>query len=163
MNKVIKEMLPYIIIIIVVVIIRTFIITPITVDVPSMNNTLYDGDVMLLNIFDKNYQRNDIIVFKEGNDKLIKRVIALPHEKVKCVSKIIYVNNEEYNDEYATGQTDDFKEYILGDNEYFVLGDNRTNSKDSRIIGPINKDRILGKTNIVIFPFNHFKVGDLRA
>ena len=160
MNKFIKELIPYLIIVIVVIIIRCFIVTPVRVDGPSMNNTLYDGDIMMLVLFDKNYQRDDIVVFKKGEEKLIKRVIGLPHDKVKCVSGIIYVNNEEYDDKYANGKTSDFHEYILGDNEYFVLGDNRNNSLDSRTFGPIKKDKILGKTNMIIFPFNHFKVGN---
>ena len=164
MNKFIKELIPYIIVILLVVIIRTFIVTPVSVDGPSMNNTLYDKDVMLLFKFNKNYQRDDIVVFErslEGkNERLIKRVIALPGEKVKCVSGIIYINNEEYDDKYATGKTADFSEVIVGNDEYFVMGDNRNNSLDSRIFGAVKKDKMLGKTNIVIFPFNHFKVGN---
>ena len=156
----IKKLIPYFIIILVVVIIRCFIVTPVRVDGPSMNNTLYDGDIMVLNKMDKNYQRNDIVVFKYKGEELIKRIIALPHEKVKCVSKIIYVNNEEYEDTYATGATSDFKEYILGDDEYFVMGDNRNNSLDSRTFGTIKKSDIIGKTNIILFPFDHFKVGN---
>ena len=159
MNKFVKELIPYVIIIVVVVLIRSFIVTPVSVDGPSMNNTLYDKDVMLLNLFDKNYKRDDIVVFRMGSEKLIKRVVALPHEKVKCVSGIIYVNNEVYDDSaFANGKNSDFQEYILGDDEYFVMGDNRNNSKDSRYFGPINKKDILGKTHIVIFPFSHFKI-----
>ena len=164
MKKFLKEILPYLIIIVVVIIIRTFIITPVSVDGPSMNNTLFDKDIMLLNKFDKNYQRNDIVVFKRKmggvNERLIKRVIALPGEKIKCVSGIIYVNNEEYEDKYATGNTSDFPETIVGENEYFVMGDNRNNSLDSRSFGPVKKEKILGKTDIVIYPFNHFKIGN---
>lgn len=160
MNKFVKELIPYIIIIVVVIIIRCFIITPVRVDGPSMNNTLYDGDIMMLVLFDKNYQRNDVVVFNKKDEKLIKRVIALPGEKVKCVSGIIYVNNEEYEDIHANGKTEDFKEYILGEDEYFVMGDNRNNSLDSRIFGPVKKENILGKTNSIIFPFNHFRLGN---
>ncbi len=161
MNKIIKNILPYVIIVLVVVIIRLFIITPVSVDGPSMNNTLYDKDVMLLAKFDKNYERDDIVVFTKDNDRLIKRVIALPGEKVKCVSGVIYINNEEYDDKYAAGKTSDFHEYVLGNDEYFVMGDNRNNSLDSRKFGPIKESKILGKTSIVIFPFNHFKMGKI--
>ena len=73
-----------------------------------MNNTLFDKDVMLLSKISRDYKRDDIVVFNRNNDRLIKRVIALPHEKIKCVSGIIYINNEEYNDKYATGKTSDF-------------------------------------------------------
>ena len=125
-----------------------------------MNNTLYDGDIMMLVLFDKNYQRNDVVVFNKKDEKLIKRVIALPGEKVKCVSGIIYVNNEEYEDSHANVKTDDFKEYVLGEDEYIVMWDNRNNSLDSRVFGPVKKENILGKTNSIIFPFNHFRLGN---
>lgn len=156
--RIIKEILPYVAIILVVVLIRMFIVTPVTVDGPSMNNTLQDGDVMILNKINKgNIKRNDIIVFKRNNNRLIKRVIALPNEKVKCVSGIIYINNEEYDDIHATGNTKDFQEYVLKDDEYFAVGDNRENSFDSRSFGPVKKEAILGTTDLIIFPFNHIK------
>lgn len=155
-KKISKELLPYIIIIVVVVLIRVFIITPVTVDGPSMNETLHQGDVLLLNKLNKgNIKRDDIIVFKNGKDELIKRVLALPGEKIKCVSGIIYVNNEEYKDNHAFGKTNDFMEYSLKDDEYFVVGDNRENSYDSRYFGPIKKDVIKGIVSIRLFPFNN--------
>lgn len=154
--KIIKEIYPYALIILVVILIRTFIITPVTVDQVSMNDTLYKGDVLLLKKFDKNYERFEVIVFKRNNDRLIKRVIALPGEKIKCVSGIVYVNNEEISNEHIKGKTDDFHEVILGDDEYFVMGDNRENSMDSRMFGPIKKENILGTTDFRIFPFNKF-------
>ena len=123
-----------------------------------MMNTLHNGDLMILNKMDKRYERNEIIVFKKNNERLIKRVIGLPKEKIKCVSGVIYINNEEYDDKYATGETKDFQEYTMGDDEYFVMGDNRGNSLDSRIIGPIKKNVIMGSTRTIIFPFNRIKV-----
>ncbi len=159
MKKFIKDLIPYIIIILVVVLIRTFIITPVTVNGVSMNETLSDNDVMILKKYKKNdIKHNDIVVIQRNKDKLIKRVLALPGEKIKCVSGVIYVNNEEIDDSHAHGKTVDFQEYILGDDEYFVLGDNRENSLDSRSFGPVKKDAILGITNVIIFPFNHIKV-----
>lgn len=152
--KFLKSILPYIIIILVVVIIRVFIVTPVTVDGPSMNETLHNGDVLLLKKFDKSFDRYDVVVFKRGNDRLIKRVLALPNEKIKCVSGIIYVNNEEIDDSNKHGNNVDFAEYILGNDEYFVVGDNRENSYDSRFFGPIKKDMILGVTDLRLYPFN---------
>lgn len=157
MKNYIKELIPYIVIIIAVLLIRTFIMTPVNVDGDSMNNTLYNGDIMILKKLDKNYERNEIVVFKRNNDRLIKRVIALPGEKVKCVSGIIYVDNVEYEDKFANGKTGDFEEVKLDSNEYFVLGDNRGNSLDSRFFGPVREDQILGTTNLIIFPFNRIR------
>jgi len=157
--KVTKELLPYVLIILIVVLIRSFIITPVTVDGPSMNETLHNGEVLLLKKFDKSFDRYDVVVFiKKGKtqEKLIKRIIALPGEKVKCVSGIIYVNNEEIEDSHAHGETKDFGEVIVGENEYFVMGDNREVSYDSRYFGPIKKENILGVTDFRLFPFNKF-------
>ena len=158
MKNAIKEIIPYVIVILVVVLVRLFIISPVTVNGESMNDTLQNGDLMLLKKYDKNnINRNDIVVFNYKKEKLIKRVIALPNEKIKCVSGIIYINNEEYDNKYAKGKTKDFEEVALGDDEYFVMGDNRENSHDSRAIGPIKKDIISGTTDLIIFPFSHIK------
>ena len=157
MKNFIKEIGPYLLIIIVVLLVRMYVITPVNVDGDSMNNTLLDKDIMILKKYDKTYERNEIVVFQRNKDRLIKRVIGLPNEKIKCVSGIIYINNEEYDDIYATGKTADFEEHTLGKNEYFVLGDNRENSMDSRIIGPIKDNQILGTTDLIIFPFTRIK------
>ena len=157
MPKIIKELIPYVIIIIVVVTIRTFIITPVTVDGPSMEETLYTNDIMLLNKLNKNnLNRYDIIVFRRESSKLVKRLIALPNETIKCEDGIIYINGEEKSNEYGFGKNMNFKEYKLGSDEYFVMGDNREDSLDSRYFGPIKSSQIEGKTSLVIFPFNHF-------
>lgn len=156
---VLKELLPYVLIILVVVLIRTFIITPVTVDGPSMNETLHNGEILFLKKFDKSYDRNDVVVFiKKGkqDEKLIKRVLALPGEKIKCVSGIIYVNNEEIDDSHAYGKTADFSEVTLGEDEYFLVGDNREVSYDSRYFGPVKKENIQGVTDFRLFPFNKF-------
>ena len=71
--KIVKELIPYVIIVIIVVLLRTFIITPVRVDGDSMNPTLIDGEIMLLNKFDKTYNRFDIVVVNYGDTKLIKR------------------------------------------------------------------------------------------
>ena len=158
---IIKELLPYVLIILAVVLIRTFIITPVTVDGPSMNDTLHNGEVLFLKKFDKSFDRYDVVVFiKKGKteERLIKRILALPGEKIKCVSGIIYVNNEEIDDSHANGETADFIEYTLGDDQYFVVGDNREVSYDSRYFGPISRDSILGVTDFRLFPFN--KIGN---
>ncbi len=154
--KLLKEIIPYVVIILIVVLIRIFIATPISVDGPSMNDTLHDKELLILKKFDKTYERNEVLIFKRGNNRLIKRLLALPGEKIKCVSGIIYVNNEEIDDSHAKGKNADFSEVILADDEYFVVGDNRENSYDSRFFGPIKKDSILGTSDFRLFPFNKF-------
>ena len=153
--KWIKEIIPYVIILIVVILIRSFIVTPIKVNGSSMYNTLEGNEIMLLWKLNE-INRYDIVVAKTQSDTLIKRVYAFPNETIECKNGKIYINDEEINDPYAFGETEDFKKVTLKDNEYFLMGDNRFVSLDSRKIGPITKDKIEGTTNFVLFPFSKF-------
>lgn len=154
MKKILKELVPYIVILVVVVLIRTFIVTPIIVDGDSMSPTLTDGEMMLLNKLGS-IERNDIVVINNEEGYIIKRVIALPGESIECRDGVIYINDEKYDDNFAS-KTDDFVKQFLNDDEYFVMGDNRLVSMDSRIFGAVTKEEILGTTNFVIYPFNKF-------
>ena len=155
MKKFIKEYLPYVVILVVIVLLRIYVVTPVTVDGDSMNDTLYTNDLMLLfKIGD--IERYDIVVANHDNKKLIKRVIGMPNDKIKCVSGILYINNEEDTSGYGYGENVDFPEYILKEDEYFLIGDNRSDSLDSRYFGPVKKEDIEGKANFIIFPFNRF-------
>ena len=156
--KVIKEVIPYIVIVLVVVLIRTFIITPVRVDGDSMKNTLKNGDILLLYKLGS-INRLDIIVLDEekDNEKIIKRVIGLPGETVAIKKGKIYINDKVIDDEYAYGETSDYDKVTLEDDEYFILGDNRLISKDSRYFGPIKENEIKGKIVFRLFPFT--KIG----
>lgn len=154
MKKILKELVPYIVILVVVVLIRTFIVTPIIVDGDSMSPTLTDGEMMLLNKLGS-IEKNDIVVINNEEGYIIKRVIALPGESIECRDGVIYINDEKYDDNFAS-KTDDFVKQFLNDDEYFVMGDNRLVSMDSRIFGAVTKEEILGTTNFVIYPFNKF-------
>lgn len=154
MKKILKDLVPYIVILVVVVLIRTFIVTPIIVDGDSMSPTLTDGEMMLLNKLGS-IERNDIVVINNEEGYIIKRVIALPGESIECRDGVIYINDEKYDDNFAS-KTDDFVKQFLNDDEYFVMGDNRLVSMDSRIFGAVTKEEILGTTNFVIYPFNKF-------
>ena len=154
MKKILKDLVPYIVILIVVVLIRTFIVTPIIVDGDSMSPTLTDGEMMLLNKLGS-IEKNDIVVINNEEGYIIKRVIALPGESIECRDGVIYINDEKYDDNFAS-KTDDFVKQFLNDDEYFVMGDNRLVSMDSRIFGAVTKEEILGTTNFVIYPFNKF-------
>ena len=103
--KVIKEVIPYIVIVVVVVLIRTFIITPVRVDGDSMKNTLKNGDILLLYKL-SSINRFDIIVLDEekDNEKIIKRVIGLPGETVAIKKGKIYINDKEIEIYGSQGQ-----------------------------------------------------------
>lgn len=159
--KVIKEVIPYIVIVVVVVLIRTFIITPVRVDGDSMKNTLKNGDILLLYKLGS-INRLDIIVLDEekDNEKIIKRVIGLPGETVAIKKGKIYINDKVIDDKYAYGETSDYDKVTLEDDEYFILGDNRLISKDSRYFGPIKENEIKGKIVFRLFPFT--KIGTVQ-
>lgn len=159
--KIIKDIIPYIVIVLVVVLIRTFIITPVRVDGDSMKNTLKNGDILLLYKLGS-INRLDIIVLDEekDNEKIIKRVIGLPGETVAIKKGKIYINDKVIDDEYAYGETSDYDKVTLEDDEYFILGDNRLISKDSRYFGPIKKSEIKGKIVFRVFPFT--KIGTVQ-
>ena len=143
-----KDLISYIIIILAVVTIRLFIITPVRVQGTSMDTTLKQGEILLLEKFDKNYKRFDIVVINTKNERIIKRIIGMPGESIKIIDGIIYINGEKIEDKYASSQTKDFSlEETIPENTYFVLGDNRNNSEDSRSgnIGAVKKGDIAGK------------------
>lgn len=166
--KVIKELIPYLIIIIVVVVIRTYIITPVKVNGESMAPYLEEGDILVLNKLDSSYERFDIVVVNSNNSKIIKRVIGLPGETIAYKDCNLYINDEVIDDFVKDCTTVDFDLFTLygylmiPNNYYFVMGDNRDSSSDSRDsrVGLIHKSQIEGTVTIRLFPFN--KLGKLK-
>lgn len=156
-KRIIKELIPYIIIVVVVVLIRSFIATPVRVDGDSMNKTFKNGDILILYKLSE-IKRFDVIVLHEekDNEKIIKRVIGMPGDTVAIKDGEIYINDEKIDDEYAYGMTSDYDRITLKSDEYFILGDNRLISKDSRYFGPIKEKEIKGKVIFRIFPFSKF-------
>ena len=157
MKNFFKEIYPYLIIIAVVVLIRTFFFTPIRVSGPSMEPTLYNGNIMILNKIAK-VDRFDIVVIKSKriNEVLIKRVIALPGESLEIRNGNIYINGKKIKDKYGYGETSDVGKMKIPEGEYFVLGDNRSVSADSRLFGTFTKNEIKGTTRFILFPFKKF-------
>ena len=135
----------------------------------SMAPTLNGGDEILVNRFVykvTNPKPNDIIVFlPNGNEKshyYVKRVVAVPGDQVLIADGVLYVNGEPYEEETEVTPMEDAglaaEEITLGENEFFVLGDNRNNSEDGRYanIGSIKKEYIIGKAWFRIAPFHDF-------
>jgi len=154
--KFIKQAVPYVVIFLAVVLIRTFIATPVVVSGSSMDETLHDGEILLLKKYDHSYNRNDIIVFDFQDSKLVKRIIGLPGEHIRYQDGVLYVNGEVVEDEFASITADYDLNYLgidtIPKGYYFVLGDNRTKSSDSRMIGLVSIDDINGTTSFSIWP-----------
>lgn len=155
--KKLKELMPYIIIVAVVLLVRSFIVTPGLVNGSSMEPTLHNNELVLINKIglNKGIDRYDIVVVKYENSTIIKRVIGLPYETVEYINDTLYIDGEIVNTKVDFEYTKDFK-LTAGKNEYIVLGDNRNISKDSRIIGPVKERDIIGKVDLVLFPFSKF-------
>ncbi len=156
------EIIPYAIILIIVVLVRSFLITPVRVSGESMYDTLNGGEIMLLNKLGK-LQRYSMVVANvefenKTDDTIIKRIYGLPGESIKCENGYIYINNKKIDDPYAYGKTSDFEEISLKDDEYFLLGDNRAVSLDSRYIGAVDRKKIEGTTSFILWPINRFGI-----
>lgn len=167
MKKVIKELIPYVIIFIVVILIRSFLATPVIVSGSSMVPNFHNGEVLILSKISyklSNINRFDVVVIKPEKEKeeIIKRVIGLPGEHVSYKNNKLYINDKEEKENFKSFDTDDFNLEevcsctVIPEDKYLVLGDNRPISKDSRRIGLIDKDSIEGKVVFRIWPFSSF-------
>jgi signal peptidase I len=111
--------------------------------------------------------RGAVIIAKYPKDEsvsYIKRVIGLPGEKLEIIGRTVYINGrplaEEYTQYIDPGSTDEhFGPYILSNGEYFVMGDNRDNSQDSRYLGPVNQSQILGQARYLYWATDLSRIG----
>ncbi len=174
MKKFLKEALQTSLILFIALLVSLFIVTFVgqrtVVDGESMENTLYNGDNLIVDKISYRFhepERFDVIVFPAHyNSKvyLVKRVIALPGETIYIDENgKIYINDElleeDFGKEVILSAGTAGEPLTLGENEYFVMGDNRNCSLDSRdfMVGNIHKDEIIGKAWIRIYPFD--KIG----
>lgn len=134
----------------------------------SMETTLHDGDNLLVDKLSYRFtdpKRYDIIVFPyrlEDHVYYIKRIIGLPGETVQIKDGVVYINGQELGEHYGNEPMLEggiaSEPITLGDDEYFLLGDNRNHSKDSRneLVGPVHRDELVGKAFVRIWPFSSF-------
>ena len=132
--------------------VRMFLIQPFYVEGASMEPSFYDKEYLIVNEITYRFnepQRGEVIVFKYPKNPrqyYIKRIIGLPGETIEIRDGKVYINNEILGEEYIKLlSSDNRKTVVLGGNEYFVLGDNRKNSSDSRLFGPLKEKYIIGK------------------
>ncbi|HIU08812.1 MAG TPA: signal peptidase I [Candidatus Limiplasma pullistercoris] len=174
-----KEILSWILTIAVAVaaalLIRTFLFEPIRVDGESMCDTLQNGEIMLVTkpeYLTGDPQRGDVVICKYPGrtENFVKRVMGIPGDVIEIRSNVVYRNGEALDEPYLTPERNDngfsMAPFTLGEDEYFVMGDNRDNSHDSRNYYPnsypptpaaLTRDMIIGHVRCVIFPFNSIR------
>ncbi len=163
-------------VLVIVIPIRMFVAQPFIVSGKSMVPSFHNGDYLIVDEISKkahNPNRGEVIVFKLPHDKgryLIKRVIATPGEKIEIQgSKVIITtkNNEklQLSEKYIKEDFSSYGSWKLGKNEYFVMGDNRNNSSDSRSWGLLDKKLIIGRTLLRLYPLQDigFEPGEVEA
>jgi len=165
--------------VVIALVIRTFIFEPVKVDGHSMDDTLADKEIMFVSkwqyssswlfgtrmTFFGDPERFDVVVCRypdRGYTNFVKRVVGLPGDTIEIKNGYLYVNNERYdepyiNDEYRTGLGSNYPAIVVPEGQYFVMGDHRNNSNDSRFVGPIDRNMIMGHVVQVVFPFSAFR------
>ena len=175
-RSILGELLSWIVYIVIVVILSLGIITFVgqrtKVSGHSMETTLSDGDNLIVDKISYRFrdpERFEIIVFPfqyEEHTYYIKRIIGLPGETVQVIDGYVYINGEMLDENYGLEVMDDpgiaAEPIKLGDDEYFVLGDNRNHSSDSRVasVGVLTRDMLIGRAWVRIYPFN--KIGVIK-
>jgi len=171
------ELIKIVVISLVIIIpIRYFLIQPFYVKGASMEPNFYDHEYLIIDEISYRFKdpgRGDIVVFRypvNPQEYFIKRIVALPSEKVQIKDGQVYVYDDNYtgldgtvlDEPYLGGGVKTYSlsdEIIsLGEDEYFVLGDNRNSSKDSRSFGPVNGSFIIGKVFLRGWPFNRINL-----
>ena len=154
---------------IIVLPIRYFVAQPFIVSGASMDPTFYDGQYLVVDQLSKDFSapaRGEVIVFRAPPDPskyFIKRVIGLPNETVEIKGSDVYIINKDHPDGFkldepyvypANKSTGDDIKVTLGPNEYFVMGDNRRASSDSRAWGAVPASDLIGRPVLRLFPVN---------
>lgn len=176
-QRILKELFDlakiFVICFVIVFIITHYVAKPIRVEGSSMYPTLKDGQVGITNVFAVKFQsvsRFDVVIVynEEREEYWVKRVIGLPGDTVESKDDLLKINGEVVN-QYFLNQTyvkdikkegnftSDFGPVTLGEDEYWLMGDNRIRSEDSRVHGPFKQSELVGKDVLVFFPFNEFQ------
>ena len=161
----------------IVIPVRIFIAQPFIVEGDSMIPTFQDKNYLIVDQLSYRFsdpQRGDVIVFKYPNDPkrfFIKRIIATPGDTISFDGKIISITNEEYPDglileePYIAREVFHSETTMLEEDQYYVMGDNRSNSSDSRVWGPLDESFITGRAWLRLWPMSKISAhpGDYRG
>lgn len=154
-------------VIVLLVLANLFIVTIFIVDGLSMVKALDDGDVVLVERLKYSLsqpERGDVVVVRYPGDpekrNFVKRIIGLPGERIVVKGGVVTINGQQLTESYLSPilETDRDREVILKINEYYLLGDNRPVSNDSRVFGPVEKRFLIGRVVAVTFPISQAKI-----
>lgn len=144
------------------ILVRTFFFSVSTVQGRSMIPTLNEGDLVLINKWSGSYQPGDVIVFEDSRfkAKIVKRLVATESSEVYVDNFKLYVNRQPYHESLVQPPVWDFESFDcrfsnvfrVQDSEFFVMGDNRCQSRDSRLWGPIKQSNVIGKVAFTLIP-----------
>ena len=161
-NEFFRDTFKYIVVFVVVLLLFIFVIGLQQVIGPSMSPNFNEGDILLINKLSTKFReprREEVVVVSQSEKYMIKRVIGLPGDRIEFKDNKLYINDQEYKESYLKDDviTNDFKLSDIGvdvipENKYLVLGDNRTNSLDSRNYGLIERKNIIGIKLFRIWP-----------
>ena|SRR3989344_2966411 len=152
------------------IIIRGFVAQPFIVEGSSMEPDFHNGEYLLIEKLGYHLHqpvRGDVIVFKYPNNpsvNYIKRIIGLPGETVRIFENQVFVNEKKLDEKYlsedektiVSQNPDTPYEITLSGDQFFVMGDNRQHSSDSREWGPLNREFVIGKSALVLYPRQNF-------
>ena len=159
-----REIIETIVLAVVIFVAIRFSVQTFSVDGSSMQPGLHTGEYVLVNKLAYLFHgpsRGDIIVFHyplDPTQDFIKRVIGLPGDKIVVNPTQVYINGTLLHEPYIVSPENVSITVVLKSNEYFVMGDNRPNSDDSRSWGPLPKDYIIGKATVVFWPLSNWEV-----
>ena len=172
-NVLAKEIIETVVLTLVIFLVIHFSVQPFRVDGPSMQPGLHTGELVFVNLLNYDFgspKRGDIIVFhppgvSDPSVNYVKRVIGVPGDSITVTSTSVYVDGQKLNEPYIypepAGQIENpsglVANLILGPDQYWVMGDHRLDSSDSRVFGPITRSEIVGKADGVMWP-----VGDIH-
>ena len=147
------------------IVVMIFLYQPVKVEGTSMNPLLSDQERIFINKFIYRFEpieRGDVVVFWYPLDRsksFIKRVVGLRGETVEIRTGRVYINGEDLTDQFVPSTYLDGSNYTprkIPDSEYFVMGDHRDSSNDSRVFGPVQRQFIYGKAVFAYWPVDHF-------
>lgn len=158
----------YVIGVAIVLLIANFIAKPVVVRGSSMNPTLNNFDICISNrlsiVLGGSIDRFDIVVAQTEEGEIVKRVVGIPGDVISYQDGVLTVNGTTVVEDYIIDDPSkhhsdmDFRDVRLGADEYFLMGDNRTGSTDSRYFGPFHRSDIISKDMLILFPFSRIRL-----